>query len=240
MAHTYTIEEIEELKKCSESYEYFINKYATAYHPIHGNIPVTLEKRHKEILNHIHDNKISGILAYRQSGKTLISALYALWILIFKPNCTVAIISKNIEMSTESVCRIRYAYDNLPDFLRIPVIVGNRKTIKFENGSRVYARSGINSTRGMSLDLVIIDEFAFIPSDTLSDIWLSSVPTAKKIIAISTPSLVKHSAFVYQLFDSTPILKISCYGNMENENIYVTRLRLTADQFSREYECNWE
>ena len=51
-------------------------------------------------------------------------------------------------------------------------------SISFDNGSRIVASTTTENTgRGMSLTLVYLDEFAFVPPRIAKEFWTSLSPT---------------------------------------------------------------
>ncbi len=65
----YTPENIMELKRCMDDPIYFIEKYVKVQHPTKGVVPMELYEYQKEMIDSIHNNKDSVILASRQLGK---------------------------------------------------------------------------------------------------------------------------------------------------------------------------
>ena len=65
----YTPENIMELKRCMNDPIYFIEKYVKVQHPTKGTVPMELYEYQKEMIDSIHNNKDSIILASRQMGK---------------------------------------------------------------------------------------------------------------------------------------------------------------------------
>ena len=62
--------------------------------------------------------------------------------------------------------RIRFTYETLPNFPRAGVTAYNKGSLEFDNGSRIVAQATTENTgRGLSLTLVYLDEFAFVPQD---------------------------------------------------------------------------
>ena len=89
--------------------------------------------------------------------------------------------------------RVRFVYENLPDFLRAGAYSYNRNTLEFDNGSRIKATTTTENTgRGMSLSLIYCDEFAFVqPPQKAKEFWTSLAPTLAtggKCIITSTPN----------------------------------------------------
>jgi hypothetical protein len=70
----FTPESVQELKKCKNDPIYFIRNYVKIQHPTDGTVPFDLYEYQIEMIDHIHNNKKSLLMASRQLGKCLFSA----------------------------------------------------------------------------------------------------------------------------------------------------------------------
>jgi hypothetical protein len=118
------------------------------------------------MFSHFNENRFSIVLACRQSGKSISSVVYILWYAIFKPEQTIAVLANKGSTAMEMIGRITLALENLPFFLQPGCKSLNKKSIEFSNNSRIVssATSG-SSIRGMSVNLLFLDEFAFVDND---------------------------------------------------------------------------
>ena len=132
-------------------------------------------------------------------GKTLIpthnttvAAGYLLWYAMFVEDATILIASNKYDGAQEIMHRVRYAYESIPDHIRAGVKVYNKRSMDFDNGSRIVATTTTENTgRGMSLSLVYLDEFAFVEPNIAKEFWTSLSPTLStggKAIITSTPN----------------------------------------------------
>ena len=94
----------------------------------------------------------------------------------------------------EMIRRIRYAYENLPNWLK-PGITDdgwNMHTIAFDNESRIDSTApSMDAGRGESLSLLFLDEFAFVKRNIQEEFWTSILPTLStggSCIMSSTPN----------------------------------------------------
>ena len=82
--------------------------------------------------------------------------------------------------------------ESVPDHIRAGVTEYNKMSITFDNGSRIVASTTTENTgRGMSLTLVYLDEFAFVPPRIAAEFWTALSPTLStggKCIVTSTPN----------------------------------------------------
>jgi hypothetical protein len=128
----------------------------------------------------------------RQTGKSTSAAGYLLWYAMFVPDSTILVAAHKYLGAQEIMQRIRYAYENCPDFIRAGSTSYNKGSIDFDNGSRIVAQTTTENTgRGMSISLLYCDEFAFVRPSIASDFWTSITPTLAtggKCIITSTPN----------------------------------------------------
>jgi hypothetical protein len=135
-------------------------------------------------------NRFNIVLACRQSGKSIAVVAYLLWYVIFKGEQVVGILANKEAIAREMLGRITLMLENLPFFLQPGCTVLNKRSIAFSNNSRLVASATSSSSiRGMSLNLVYLDEFAFV--DNATEFYTSTYPVissgkTSKIIITST------------------------------------------------------
>jgi len=104
--------------------------------------------------------------ACRQSGKSISSVAYLLWYSIFHPEKTVAILANKGATAREMLARITLMLENLPFFLQPGCKAVNKGSLEFSNNSRILAAATSGSSiRGLSVNLLFLDEFAFVEND---------------------------------------------------------------------------
>lgn len=80
---------------------------------------------------------------------------YLLWYTMFIPESQVLIAAHKQEGAHDIMNRYRFAYENLPNFIRAGVYSYNRHTIEYDNGARIQAVTTTENTgRGKSLSLI--------------------------------------------------------------------------------------
>jgi len=195
-----TEEEIKEYIKCKKSIFHFA-KYFTIIGPA-GEEKMCLrpyqEKIVKTICAKIPDKNNRIIMMGRQTGKTTIATLYILWYALFHKSKTIAVLANKASQAEEILLRIKNAYIKLPMWLQQGLVKWNNGEITMENETKIFTgASSSSSVRGKSIDLLLVDEFAFI-DDNMAEKFMQSVfPTqaAKKdamMILISTPKGMNH------------------------------------------------
>lgn len=151
----YTAGMIEEYIKCKKDPVYFIKKYIYIVHPDRGVVKFNLYDYQEELINAYHKNRRIITVQPRQSGKTITSAAYLLWFIIFNDNKSVAILANKQATADEILGRMRMAYEELPRWLQQGVKSWNKRSIELENGSKAFAAaSSSSSIRGKSISIL--------------------------------------------------------------------------------------
>lgn len=189
----YTSEELEEFKKCAKDVVYFANRYASAMTD-EGIQKITLREYQKRTLNDFQENRYVSLLASRQVGKTITSAIYITWYICFNVDRNVLILANKGATSKEIMEKIKDVYDRLPYFLKPGVNVNNVQSVYFDNGCKIFAETTTKSSgRGKTVHLLYADEFAFVPDNIAEPFYTSIYPTlssskVSQIIITSTPN----------------------------------------------------
>jgi len=190
-----TEEQILEFAQCADPVtgpEYFMSNYFYIQHPTKGSIQYKPYEYQIRLINAYHSNRFSISLMPRQTGKTISAAGYLLWFAMFIPDSTILVAAHKYLGAQEIMQRIRYSYENCPDFIRAGVTSYNKGSLDFENGSRIVSQTTTENTgRGMSISLLYCDEFAFVRPTIASEFWTSITPTLStggKCIITSTPN----------------------------------------------------
>lgn len=141
-----------------------------------------------ELLDDNHVYFTNGILSHN----TLTIAVFLLWESIFFKDKTMLIASKNFGHAIEIMDRLKYAYEELPVWLKPGVIFYNRMSVKFDNSSMIASAGTTEKTgRGSSISRIYCDELAFINPRIQEAMWASLAPTLAtggSAIISSTPN----------------------------------------------------
>ena len=190
VTHNFTQHELQEYSKCMNEPTYFASKYCKIISLDQGLVPFELYPYQEKMFDTFSTNRFSIVLACRQSGKSISSVAYLLWFAIFNPEKTVAILANKGQTAGEMLARITLMLENLPFFLQPGCRALNKRSLEFSNNSRIVsaATSG-SSIRGMSINLLYLDEFAFV--ERAAEFYTSTYPVISsgkdtKIIITST------------------------------------------------------
>jgi hypothetical protein len=192
----WTPELLTEYVKCSEDVIYFTEKYMKIINIDKGLVSFKLYDYQKEMLKSMQDNRFTIIATARQAGKSTVTCAFILWYVIFHPEKTVALLANKGETAREILGRVQLAYQHLPRWLQQGVKEWNKGSMEFENNSRVLAAAtSSDAIRGYSINLLFIDEAAFI--EHWDEFFTSVYPTISsgqesKIVLVSTPNGLNH------------------------------------------------
>ena len=186
----WTIEEVQEYALCMKDPVYFIEKYAKIISLDVGLVPFELYPYQKKMFQQFQKNRFNVVLACRQSGKSISACGYLLWFALFQPEKSIAILANKGATAREMLARITIMLENIPFFLQPGVKALNKSNIDFSNNSRIIAAATTGqSIRGLSINLLYLDEFAFV--ERAAEFYTSTYPvissgTDTKIIVTST------------------------------------------------------
>ena len=152
----------------------------------------------EELIRKFHHNRFNIAKLPRQTGKSTTVVSYLLHYILFNDNVNVGILANKASTSRDLLARLATAYENLPKWIQQGVVVWNKGNIELENGSKILAAStSASAVRGMSFNIIFLDEFAFVPNHIAESFFASVYPTITsgtktKVIIISTPQGMNH------------------------------------------------
>ena len=193
----WTEHDVQEYAKCMQDPAYFARQYVKIISLDKGLVNFDLYPYQEKMFNHFNDNRFSIVLACRQSGKSISSVVYLLWYAIFHPEKTIAVLANKGATAREMLARVTLALENLPFFLQPGCRALNKGSIEFSNNSRIIAAATSGSSiRGMSVNLLFLDEFAFV--ERAAEFYTSTYPvisagTDTKVIITSTANGIGNS-----------------------------------------------
>ncbi len=183
-------EQVLEYARCMKDPVYFVEKYAKIISLDKGLVPFKLYPYQKKMFKHFKENRFNVVLACRQSGKSISACGYLLWFALFQSEKSIAVLANKGATAREMLARITIMLENIPFFLQPGVKALNKSNIDFSNNSRIIAAATTGSSiRGLSINLLYLDEFAFV--ERAAEFYTSTYPVISsggdtKIIVTST------------------------------------------------------
>jgi hypothetical protein len=192
--YEYTPEMVNDLKKSKKSLLYFAENFFYIVNLERGRELIRLHKYQKRILKSLNHNRFCILLSSRQSGKTTLLTIYALWIALFNEDQRILIVANKEQTAKNIFKRVRLAYELLPNYLKAGVIEWGQTSMSLTNGSSIgISTTSSDAGRGESVNCLILDELAFIEPGMLDSFWRSVYPIISsskksKILVASTPN----------------------------------------------------
>ena len=247
----FTKKQVEEWIKCKNDPLYFALHYIQIISLDEGLVPFTMYGFQKEIMMDFHNNRFNIAKLPRQTGKSTTVVAYLLHYAIFNDSVNIGILANKASTARELLGRLQLAYENLPKWMQHGILVWNKGNVELENGSKILAAStSASAVRGMSFNILFLDEFAFVPNHVAEQFFASVYPTitsgkSTKVIIISTPNGMNH---FYKMWEDARNGK---NGYVTNEVHWSqvpgrdakwkeeTMKNTSKRQFAQEFECDF-
>ena len=194
----FTQEQILEFMACKNDPVYFAQQHVKIVTLDHGLMPFEPYDFQQELINNFHDNRFNICKMPRQTGKSTTVISYLLHYLLFNDSVNIGILANKAATARELLGRLQTAYENVPKWMQQGVLSWNRGSLELENGSKILAAStSASAVRGMSFNILFLDEFAFVPNHIADSFFASVYPTITsgqntKVIIVSTPHGMNH------------------------------------------------
>ena len=190
----FTPDQVQEFIKCKGDPVYFARNYIKIVSLDEGLVPFNMYDFQEDMVRCFHENRFNIAKLPRQTGKSTTVVSYLLHYIIFNDNVNIGILANKASTSRELLSRLQLAYENLPRWMQHGILAWNKGNVELENGSKILAASTSSSAvRGMSFNIIFLDEFAFVPNHIAEQFFSSVYPTissgkSTKVIIISTPN----------------------------------------------------
>ena len=194
----FTQEQIIEFVKCQEDPVYFAKNYVKIVTLDHGLQTFKPYHFQEKLINNFHKNRFNICKMPRQTGKSTTVVSFLLHYAVFNDNVNIGILANKAATARELLDRLQTAYENLPKWMQQGIISWNKGSLELENGSKILAAStSASAVRGMSFNILFLDEFAFVPNHIADSFFASVYPTITsgkqtKVIIVSTPHGMNH------------------------------------------------
>ena len=198
VSQEFSQEQILEFYACRNDPIYFAEKYVKIVSLDEGLTPFKPYHFQKKLIKNFHDNRFNICKMPRQTGKSTTVVSYLLHYVVFNDSVNVGILANKAATARELLGRLQTAYENLPKWMQQGIIAWNRGSLELENGSKILAAStSASAVRGMSFNILFLDEFAFVPNHIADSFFSSVYPTitsgkSTKVIIVSTPHGMNH------------------------------------------------
>ena len=247
----FSVEQIQEFIKCKQDPIYFARNYIKIVSLDEGLVPFKMYDFQEKLINNFHNDRFNICKMPRQTGKSTTCVAYLLHYIVFNDSVNVGILANKAATARELLGRLQTAYENLPKWMQQGILSWNKGSMELENGSKILAAStSASAVRGMSFNILFLDEFAFVPNHVAEQFFASVYPTitsgkSTKVIIISTPNGMNH---FYKMWEDARNGK---NGYVTNEVHWSqvpgrdakwkeeTMKNTSKRQFAQEFECDF-
>jgi hypothetical protein len=243
--------EVDEYSKCMKDPIYFIRTYMKIVVLGKGIQPFLLYDFQEEMVHTFDQNRFVICKCPRQSGKTITTVGYMLWLLLFNKNYNMAVLAHKGSAANGILQRLKLAYENLPPWIQQGIVEWNKGNVELENGSKIAAfATSADGLRSGSYDFILLDEFAFVQENIAEEFFTSTYPVITagdntKIMIVSTPKGMNHfftmwTKAVKKKSDYIPIeFHWSAVPGRDQAWKEKTIRNTSAEQFQQEFECEF-
>ena len=194
----FTEENVIEFVRCKNDPVYFAENYVKIVSLDEGLVPFKPYDFQRKLITNFHENRFNICKMPRQTGKSTTSVSYLLHYAVFNDSVNIGILANKAATARDLLGRLQTAYENLPKWMQQGIIAWNKGSLELENGSKILAAStSASAVRGMSFNILFLDEFAFVPNHIADSFFASVYPTitsgkSTKVIIVSTPHGMNH------------------------------------------------
>jgi len=194
----FTKPQVKEFMKCYSDPVYFAKKHVKIVSLDEGLTKFKPYHFQEKLITNFHENRFNICKMPRQTGKSTTVVAYLLHYCVFNDSVNVGILANKAATARELLARLQTAYENLPKWMQQGIISWNKGSLELENGSKILAAStSASAVRGMSFNVLFLDEFAFVPNHIADSFFASVYPTitsgqSTKVIMVSTPHGMNH------------------------------------------------
>ena len=242
---------VQEYIRCSQDVVYFTEKYMKIINVDKGLVNFKLYPYQKDMLLSFTNNRFNIVTTARQAGKSTTTCAFILWYIIFHKEKTVALLANKGDTAREILGRIQLAYQHLPKWLQQGIKEWNKGSFELENNSRVIAAAtSTDSIRGYSINMLFIDEAAFI--ENWDEFFTSVYPTISsgsesKIVLVSTPNGLNHFYSIWvnaeqkrNQYNNMKVLWQDVPGRNEKwREDTLAAMNFDLEKFDQEYNCEF-
>jgi hypothetical protein len=192
-----------------------------------------------EVLASDHTRKI--LCCGRQTGKSTVGAVLAVHKALTKPGSTVLVVAPGERQAKLLFSKARRLYEMAGHPL--PAHSERRTGLELGNGSIIEALPAVErTTRGYSVDLLVVDEAAAVPDMDYHGILPALIATQGEQVLLSTPRGKR--GFFHELWHSGDdwqrvMVRSDEVGRIREEDLEVFRQSMPEAFYRQEFYCEW-
>ena len=192
-----------------------------------------------EVLASDHARKI--LCCGRQTGKSTVAAILAIHKALTRPGSTTLVVAPGERQAKLLFSKAKRLYEQAGHPL--PAHSERRTGLELSNGSVIEALPAVErTTRGYSVDLLVVDEAAGVPDMDYHGILPALIATRGEQVLLSTPRGKR--GFFYELWHSGDdwqrmMVRSDEVERIRPEDLEVFRHTMPEQYFEQEFFCEW-
>ena len=192
-----------------------------------------------EVLASDHPRKI--LCCGRQTGKSTVAAILAIHKALTQPGSTVLVVAPGERQAKLLFSKALSLYRQAG--YPLPTHSERRTGLELSNGSVIEALPVVErTTRGYSVDLLLVDEAAAVPDMDYPGILAALIATQGEQVLLSTPRGKR--GFFWELWHSDDdwqrvMVRSDEVARIRDEDLEVFRRTMPEQFFRQEFYCEW-
>src|SRR5215204_4846419 len=193
----------------------------------------------QEVITSTHPRKI--LCCGRQTGKSTVGAVLAVHKALTQPGSTVLVVAPGERQAKLLFSKARRLYEMAGHPL--PAHSERRTGLELSNGSIIEALPAVErTTRGYSVDLLVVDEAAAVPDQDYHGILPALIATQGEQVLLSTPRGKR--GFFHEIWHGAEdwqrmMVRSDEVGRIRPEDLEVFRSSMPEQFFRQEFFCEW-
>jgi Terminase large subunit, T4likevirus-type, N-terminal len=204
-----------------------------------SSVGITPDPWQVEVLASDHPRKI--LCCGRQTGKSTVAAILAIHKALTQPGSTVLVVAPGERQAKLLFSKALSLYRQAG--YPLPAHSERRTGLEISNGSVIEALPAVErTTRGYSVDLLVVDEAAGVPDMDYHGILPALIATQGEQVLLSTPRGKR--GFFHELWHSVDdwmrvMVRSDEVGRIRDEDLEVFRRTMPEQFFRQEFFCEW-
>jgi len=236
-----TIDALERELRRFESRQQIVERSTIPAYPVEFAMSVGIEPDpwQVEVLASDHPRKI--LCCGRQTGKSTVGAVLVIHRALTHPGSTVLVVApgeRQAKLLFQKAARL-YERAGYP----LPAHSHRRTGLELANGSIVEALPAVErTTRGYSVDLLVVDEAAAVPDMDYMGILPALIATQGEQVLLSTPRGKR--GFFHEMWHGAEdwqrmLIRSNEVSRIREEDLEIFRSAMPDEYFRQEFYCEW-
>jgi Terminase large subunit, T4likevirus-type, N-terminal len=236
-----TVDALERELRRLESRQQIVERSPIPAYPVEFAISLGIvpDEWQVEVLASNHPRKI--LCCGRQTGKSTVAAILAIHKALTRPGSTVLVVAPGERQAKLLFSKAASLYKQAG--YPLPAHSERRTGLELSNGSVIEALPAVErTTRGYSVDLLVVDEAAAVPDMDYHGILPALIATQGEQVLLSTPRGKR--GFFHEIWHGAEdwqrmMVRSDEVGRIREEDLEVFRRTMPEQFFRQEFYCEW-